>query len=173
MRPAEHFRYCPRCGVIRADISPITPLRCANCKLTYYFNPTVSAAAFVFDDRNRVLFIRRAKDPAAGMLGVPGGFIDIGETAEEGLRREVREEVGLEIEGVQYLGSCINEYFYLEVTYPVVDLIFSASAIRPELALPLDAVAGLEWRNVQDVQQEELAFPSLKMGIQILQNHHR
>ena len=171
MRPAEHFRYCPRCGVIRADMSPTTPMRCTNCKLTYYFNPTVTAAAFVFDDRDRVLFIRRAKDPAAGMLGVPGGFIDIGETAEEGLRREVREEVGLEIDGVQYLGSCTNEYYYQEVTYPVVDLIFSARAIRPELALPLDAVAGLEWRKVQDVQQEELAFPSLKMGLQILQHH--
>ena len=171
MRPAEHFRYCPRCGVIRADISPETPLNCIDCGFTYFFNPTVSAAAFVFDDRDRVLFIRRAKDPAIGKLAVPGGFIDFGETAEEGLRREVREEVGLEIETLHYLGSCTNKYYYQEVTYPVVDLIFSAIAIRPELALPLDAVAGLEWRKVQDVASEDLAFPSLKMGLQILQHH--
>ena len=173
MHPSEHFRYCPRCGSSHIEILHETPLRCSHCGFTYFFNPTVSAAAFVFDDRDRVLFFRRAKDPAIGKLAIPGGFIDFGENAEEGLRREVREEVGLEIEDIQYLGSCINEYFYLEVTYPVVDLIFSATAIRPELAIPLDAVAGLEWHKVQDVQQAELAFPSLKMGIQILQNHHR
>src|SRR4051812_43391840 len=99
MRPAELFRFCPRCAAPRAPENVgHTPLLCAACGFAFYFNPTVAAAAFIFDPQGRILLIRRAKEPAAGKFGVPGGFIDFGESAEDGMRREVREEVGLEVE---------------------------------------------------------------------------
>ena len=169
MTPPELFRFCPRCG---AAVTPSSPLTCGACGLRYYFNPTVAAAAYLFDDAGRALLIRRAKDPAAGKLAVPGGFIDIGETAEEGLRREVCEEVGLEAGPLRYLGSWTNQYHYAGVTYPVVDLIFAATALRPESALPLDAVAGLEWRAPADIDAAELAFPSLKSALAVLLSGH-
>jgi 8-oxo-dGTP pyrophosphatase MutT (NUDIX family) len=166
MRPTELFRFCPRCGVPRApeNIGQI-PLRCAACNFTFYFNPTVAAAAWVYDPQGRVLLIRRAKDPAAGKFGIPGGFIDLGETAEEGLRREVREEVGLEIDRIRFLMSCPNLYLYREVTYPVVDLVFTADGLNPENAKPLDGVAGIEWKFPGDVDPEELAFPSMRVTL--------
>jgi hypothetical protein len=95
MLPIDLFRFCPRCGHSRQpENQGQCPLSCSGCGLVFYFNPTVAAAAFVFDPEGKILLIRRAKDPSAGKLGVPGGFIDIGESAEEGLRREVSEEVG-------------------------------------------------------------------------------
>jgi len=124
----------------------------------------VAAAAFLFDSDDRVLFFRRAKDPAKGMLAVPGGFIEIGETAEYGLLREIREEVGLDVVGLSYLGSCTNDYVYRGVTYPVVDLIFRGTALNPETAEALDGVVGLEWLRLHEVDANELAFPSLRMG---------
>ena len=45
---------------------------------------------------------------------------------------------------------------------------FAAPALRPETALPLDAVAGLEWRTPSDIDPDELAFPSLKMALAVL-----
>lgn len=159
--PPDVFAHCPRCA---APAEPgANPFHCAGCGLTYFFNPTVAAAAFVFD-AEQCLFIRRAKDPAKGKLAVPGGFIDYGETAEEALRREVREEVGIEIAELAYLGSCTNRYPYRDVVYPVVDLIFTAKAVNPHDAVALDGVAELEWRRVNDIDPEELAFPSLRMG---------
>ena len=169
MRPAELFQFCPRCGAARpAANAGRAPFECGSCGLTYFFGPTVAAAAWVFDPAGRALLIRRAKEPAKGMLAIPGGFIDTGETAEGALRREVREEVGLEIERVAFLTSYPNLYPYKGVTYPVVDLVFTAAAPDPAAARPLDAVAGLEWRRPADVDEAELAFPSLRESLALL-----
>ncbi|HVK16084.1 MAG TPA: NUDIX domain-containing protein [Fimbriiglobus sp.] len=163
MHPTALFRHCPRCGAMLPSPGS-NPLACGGCGFTYFFNPTVAAAAYIFDGDGRALFIRRAHEPSKGKLAVPGGFIDIGETAEGALRREVREEVGIEIDRLAFLGSCPNDYAYRGVTYPVVDLIFTADAVRAESAQALDAVAGIEWRPVAEVDPDELAFPSLRMG---------
>jgi ADP-ribose pyrophosphatase YjhB (NUDIX family) len=171
MRPSEIFRFCPRCGAARdaANVGQI-PLRCSTCGFTYFFNPTVAAAAWLRDAEGRLLLVRREKEPAKGKFAIPGGFLDIGETAEAGLRREVREEVGLEIERVQFLMSCPNMYHYREVTYPVVDLVFTGVAIKPQDAKPLDGVAGIEWQFPADVDPEELAFPSMKVSLAALRD---
>ncbi len=169
MRPVELFRFCPRCGVARAaENHAQSPLRCGACELVFYFNPTVAAAAFIRDGNGRFLWIRREKEPAAGKLGVPGGFIDIGEAAEEAMRREVREEVGLELERVEFLASFPNVYFYREVSYPVVDLYFTALAVKPESAQALDAVTDVEWLLPQQVPDHEVAFPSLRQAFYLL-----
>ena len=161
------FRYCPRCGGSLFDVGRM-PLHCDACGLTYFFNPTVAAAVFVRGPDHRYLFIRRANEPAKGKLAVPGGFIDYGETAEEGGRRETFEEVGLQVGELKYVGSCLNDYFYKEVTYPVVDLVFVTTIPDPTLAKPLDAVAAIEWRPLDTVSAEELAFPSIVMGWRLL-----
>lgn len=166
--PAELFRYCPRCGAAASGTVGAVPFRCSACDLTLFFNPTVAAGAFIYDSQNRALFIVRAREPAKGKLAIPGGFIDFGETAEEALRREVREEVGLEIEAIQYLVSCPNRYEYRGVVYPVCDLIFTARAIAPESAQSLDGVAEYQWRSLADVSPDDLAFPSIRRGWEIL-----
>lgn len=57
----------------------------------------VTAGAVVIDARGRVLLLKHRFRPGTGW-GMPGGFLEAGEQAEEALRRELREEVGLEVE---------------------------------------------------------------------------
>src|SRR6266550_3934655 len=63
---------------------------------------TVTAGALIFDDLGRLLLLEHVFRPDSGW-GLPGGFISPGEEPEEALRRELREEVGLELKDVQFL----------------------------------------------------------------------
>ncbi len=135
---------------------------CDSCGLHLYYNPCAAVGAFVIDRTDRVLFIRRAKDPAAGKLGLPGGFIDTGESAEDGLRREVREEIGLEVQACEFLCSQPNVYPFGGIVYPTLDLYFMVRVDTFDAARALDEVAGLVARRCDDVHLDELAFPSLK-----------
>lgn len=58
------------------------------------------------NERNELLVCRRAKDPAKGTLDLPGGFIDMAETGEEGVSREVKEETGMEVKRRNIYSLC-------------------------------------------------------------------
>ena len=61
---------------------------------------TVTAAAVVVDEKGRVLVLKHVFRVGSGW-GIPGGFIERGEQPEEAIRRELREEIGLELEGAE------------------------------------------------------------------------
>jgi ADP-ribose pyrophosphatase YjhB (NUDIX family) len=165
--PSALFRYCPRCGAERsAAPDAAAPFRCPACGFLYFFNPAIAVAAIVVDPHRRALFIRRAREPARGKLAMPGGFVDIGETAEQALRREVREETGLELGLLHFLSSHPNTYHYEEVAYPVVDLFFVAAAENHERALALDEVASIAWEDPATVDLDEVAFPSMRDALE-------
>ena len=62
----------------------------------------VTAGAIITDDRDRVLLLKHRFRPGSGW-GIPGGYIEKGEQPEDALRRELREEAGLELESVALL----------------------------------------------------------------------
>lgn len=160
--PPEHFAYCPSCGKpVKEAITK--SLTCDCCGFTYFFNPTIGTAGFIENGRGEVLLIKRGKDPAKGKLAPPGGFADYGETAEEALTREVREETGMEIFSWKYLLSAVNWYTYKEVTYPVIDFFYSSRIDNPgNLDLCDTETAGASWMKVDSIAPEELAFPSMQ-----------
>jgi len=164
--PASLFRFCPRCGAPRTGAAGGDPFRCQACGLAYFFNQAAAVAAIVLAAGGRALFIRRARDPARGRLALPGGFVDAGESGEAALRREVREEVGLELGPLTFLSSHPNTYEYGEVTYSTLDLFFVADAVRPDRAQALDAVAGLTWEDPAAVALDEIAFPSMRDALE-------
>src|SRR5436305_13877992 len=118
-RPAALFIFCPRCGTRQSGPTQGHVFLCAACSLRYYFNPTVAVAGFLRRAGGQVLLIRRGREPAQGRLAPPGGFVDIGETAEDALRREIREELGLQLEAVRFICSAPSSYQYGGVNYPV------------------------------------------------------
>ena len=117
------WKYCPRCGVAAAKTGH-HPFVCAECRFTHFFGPVSAVGAIATDPDGQVLLLVRANDPGRGMYGLPGGFADPGETAEQALQREVLEEVQLEVTSYHYLASFPNEYVYHGFILPVTDLFF-------------------------------------------------
>lgn len=165
MRPLKHFEFCPRCARRGQRDLARGAFRCDACGFVYFFNPATAAAAFILNAVGEVLFIRRAKEPAKGKLALPGGFVDAGETAEEAVRREIREEVGLEMDSIAYLDSQPNEYPYKEVAYPVLDLFFVGRAKAAETAAALDGVESYCWLRPETVAAEDIAFSSIRNAL--------
>jgi 8-oxo-dGTP diphosphatase len=69
-----------------------------------YKNPSLSVDCVVFDDRGRLLLIRRRNPPFAGQFALPGGFVDYGETTEAAACRELLEETGLKAKDLRLIG---------------------------------------------------------------------
>ena len=72
-------------------------------KREYPDGPIVAVAAVVFDPKNRVLLVRRGKDPGKGAWGIPGGAVELGEDLEAALRRELMEETGIEVDPLEII----------------------------------------------------------------------
>jgi ADP-ribose pyrophosphatase YjhB (NUDIX family) len=98
---------CPRCRA-RLDRGDGV-VRCPDCGFEAWAHSVPGAQALVEQD-GRVLLGRRAHEPSGGLWDIPGGFLDEGEHPLDGLRREVREETGLEIEPTEFLGIWMQGY---------------------------------------------------------------
>ena len=99
----DTHRYCGRCGSA-TERQPSERARiCPACGLTHY--PRLSPAVMVLIRRGRELLLARSPHFPEGMYSALAGFVEAGETLEQTLEREVREEVGVEIANVRYFGS--------------------------------------------------------------------
>jgi len=164
----DWLKYCPSCGKEVPRGEDPWQLTCPHCGFRWFLNPVVGVAGLLHDGAGQILLTRRAKDPAKGMLDFPGGFADPGERAEECLRREVREEIGLPLGTMTYLTSWPNRYRYADVTYTTMDLIFAAEVDRAaNHSVDLDEVSALEWHDAATLDPEQLSFPSLRRALRL------
>jgi len=93
---------------------------------------------------------------------VPGGFIDAGEIAEDALRREIREEVGLSVERLDYFCSLPNSYHYRGVTYQVLDFFFLGRVTAKAVQTDPTEVSEVCWIRREEIALEEIAFDSVR-----------
>jgi mutator protein MutT len=162
--PRASFSFCPECGQKTQGGDSPKFFECQSCQFRLYLNTTVAVAPLIFDSQGKLLLVRRARDPHRGKLGIPGGFVDPGESAEDALRRELFEELKLKVTDFSFLGGWPNEYPYRGVNYAVLDLYFLVQA-EGELVIEKSEIQEFVWRDPFVLDNSELAFDSLKAAL--------
>jgi len=96
-------QFCGRCGAPLRTSTTERAKECPQCGLLHF--PRLSPAIIVLVERGNQLLLARSRHFLPGMYSVLAGFVEPGETLEEAVLREVREEVGLTVKDIQYFGS--------------------------------------------------------------------
>ena len=87
----DKFKFCPVCGSQHFEINNFKSKKCKDCGFTYYLNPSSATVAFILNEKEELLVVRRKNEPAKGTLDLPGGFVDMDETGEENYKNETIE----------------------------------------------------------------------------------
>jgi len=167
MHPLEKFQYCPVCGSSHFEESNVKSKECHNCGFKYYANPSSSTVALILNSQGELLVVRRAKEPAKGTLDLPGGFVDMDETGEEGVKREVMEETSLEVTEAKYLFSLPNKYLYSGMNIHTLDMFYICKVDDISKLKAGDDAAETMWVPVDEIKTEQFGLRSVRHGLQM------
>jgi ADP-ribose pyrophosphatase YjhB (NUDIX family) len=162
-------RYCQVCGhylverYVAADKR--MRLQCENCGFIHYINPRVIAAIIV-SHNGRVLLQQRAMEPRAGFWTFPGGFLEVGETVEDGARRETREEVWLEVNPSALVGV------YTRAVAGIVLVVFEGESPSDAAIVGDDESLQVRWFLPEEIPWEELAFETTAAALRDWLSRH-
>ncbi|MGL4250745.1 MAG: NUDIX hydrolase [Aeromonas sp.] len=161
--------FCPKCG---AQTLLSTSEKEYRCGCGFHFFQNVAAAVMVaFCWQDEVLVAVRARNPGKGLLDLPGGFVDPGESLEAALYRELQEELGVDMVGhpCRYLGSFANTYPYDGITYHTCDTLFAITLAEKPVINPADDVAACQWVKLDTLSLSRFAFVSTRSAVALLQ----
>jgi NAD+ diphosphatase len=99
----KNHQFCGRCGRKTTHDSKHFERSCPFCQISFF--PRISPSIIVLIHNADHLIMARSPHFPPGVYGLIAGFVEVGETIEEAIHREVQEEVGLKIKNITYFGS--------------------------------------------------------------------
>ena len=166
MAELDQWKHCPRCGSGEIDVEK-GQAECRECGFRAYASSHPTASAACLDGEGRVLLSRRGEEPFKGMYDLPGGFVEEGEHPLDCLRRELREEGGVEVEPLDFLGIWIDKYGGDGSAQTTLNLYWTARIVEGTLEAA-DDVAEFRWFAPDEVPLDELAFPHTREVLSVL-----
>jgi len=157
------IKFCPSCGNKSLNFNGKI-MTCPKCDFILY-NNTAAAVAVVIRMGEKILFTRRNQNPELGKLDLAGGFIDFEETAENACKRELYEELQINIDEnrLKYICSFPNIYPYKGIIYHTMGLFFEYKTEENlNFVLERHEIYETIWIKVSDINLNELAFESQK-----------
>lgn len=169
MYSKDTFHFCPFCGSEKFVWDGTKSHGCSDCGKKLYTNEVGAVIALIRNAAGELLFTTRKFNPAKGMLDLPGGFIDLGETAEHALVREVKEELNLDVLDFQFYGTFPNEYTYAGLTYFTIDLVFECKVEHFDKLLANDDVSAICFKHPKQVNLQDIGLDSVRKLLAELQ----
>ena len=162
VRKGVNVNYCSHCGAeVRQEIpAGDNRLRdvCTECGMIHYQNPRVVAGCLPVYD-NKILLCRRAIEPRKGLWTLPGGFLELGETIEQGAVRETFEEAGADVRVTQ-LYTLFNVLHVGQLS-----LFFLAEMDSPVFSVGEESL-DVQLFEEQDIPWDELAFTTIRLTLE-------
>lgn len=172
MHPLDFFSYCPHCGSKQFEIAAPNSKKCYQCGFEYYKNPAIGAAAFISDLQGRLLTTKRKKNPCAGALDLPGGFVDLNETVEQALIRELKEELNIDIGVDNYLFSIPNTYTYKGYDSQPLDFFFRAHIIdSSQMKTEESEISAVQFIKPEEINPADFGLPSIRTAVSRFLEH--
>ncbi len=130
----KQFRFCFFCGTEyqATDFIPAeVALSCGNCSKTNYLSMKVGAAMIIPDaaDHSKILLLKRLQNPGRGLFNLPGGFILYGEDPDAGAKREIKEELGIDIKALHLFSTAVQDYEHAGSIWKVVNLFYLSESL--------------------------------------------
>ena len=130
---------------------------CLDCGFIHYLNPRPVAGTIPVRSDGKILLGRRDIEPRRGCWVFPGGFMDVGESAEDAAIRETREEVCLEVRNLQLVGV------FTRIEPGVVVIVYEAEAVgEPSIG---DETSDVAWFAPEEIPWDEIAFDSTEAAL--------
>jgi len=167
------FQYCPKCGSHSFVNKNEKSKRCESCNFVMYVNPSAAVAVFIVNEKGDLLVCKRGKEPAKGTCDLPGGFIDDNETAEEAVKREIKEELNAEVIESKYLFSLPNLYEYSSWTLPTLDMFFACKLSNYTNIKAGDDVESCFFIPIDKLNAADFGLESIKKGVELFCTQHK
>ncbi len=163
MEYSEYYKFCPRC---KSELSNDSGLyfKCPACDFYFYVNPVPCNAVILENIHGEILLVKRKFDPKKNFWDVPGGFMKTGETVEESVQRELREELGTEAQNLQYIASYPDRYLYKNIHFYTIGMVFTGKITDTLPEVKDDISAALFFRK-NEIPYDEIAFPSVVLAL--------
>lgn len=155
----DYFKFCPRCGgrlAVRRQGSA-ERLVCVRCHFVFYQNSKPTASAFIVNSQGQVLLVKRGVRPKFGYWDAFGGFLEDGEEPIRCLQREAREELGVSLRDIRYLGIYLDAYEHQYRLY-TLNIVYQARISRGRLRAMSD-VSAVQWFSKSKIPWSRLTFP--------------
>ncbi len=159
--PSQVFKFCPKCGHKGFYFDGKKTFNCKSCQFRYYINANGAVAVILVLPDERIILTRRKFEPRIGYLDLPGGFVDLDESAENAAIREIKEELGKEIKNMKYMVSFPNQYIYRGITYFTLDLAYICHIDDISGIKPADDVAEAICIKPDNIDFTLISFPSI------------
>ncbi len=162
----DAYKFCPICGKPTLKKENNHLAQCQTCGYRLYLNPSIGAVGMVFDDKGRLLVVRRSKEPAKDTWHIPGGFVEVGETIEAAVSREIKEELNIEVKAEEYLFSIPNSYQYRGIERYPLDFFFKCKIIdMSAMKVDLSENSDFAFLPPEEIRLEDFGLPSIKEAI--------
>lgn len=163
MHPINFYKFCPKCaGELKQEKENL--LVCSDCKFQFYINALPCNGVIIENEKGEILLVKRKFDPQKGKWDYPGGFIDGGESLEHSVKREVKEELNVEVEMLKLVGVYEDIYKYQNILNPSLCIVVSVKITSGELKVS-DDVKEYKFFPPEEILGMDLAFKNIRKGL--------